>query len=221
MNKFIIISKKVWDQKNYIKFNKKKFFFFKKINENKIFKINPKIIFFIHWSKIIKPKIYKKYICIQFHSSNLPKFKGGSPIQNQIIRGVQKTKITSFRINSKIDGGDICLKKNISLKGRAEEIYKRIENISLKMIIQITSMKKIKFFKQKGSSSNYKRRMEKQSNIGYYKLKSLKKYYDFIRMLDASGYPNAFCIFGKYKFYFKNAKLKKKSVVGNFEIKKK
>ena len=89
------------------------------------------------------------------------------------------------------------------------------------MIIQISNTKRIKFVKQKGSSSTYKRRIENQSNIGYYKLNSLKKYYDFIRMLDANGYPNAFSKFGKFKFYFKNAKLRKKSVTGEFEIKKK
>ena len=31
--------------------------------------------------------------------ADLPKFRGGSPIQNQIIRGIDKTKTTAFLMN--------------------------------------------------------------------------------------------------------------------------
>ena len=67
--KYIIISKKKWDQKNFNEL-KQNFIFLKNVNYLKIKKINPKIIFFIHWSKIITKKIYENYLCIQFHSSN-------------------------------------------------------------------------------------------------------------------------------------------------------
>ena len=53
---------------------------------------------------------------------NLPKFRGGSPIQNQIIRGITKSKISAFRVNSVIDGGDICLKRHINLT-EIQKIY--------------------------------------------------------------------------------------------------
>ena len=83
MDNFLIISKKKINKDNFKQ--KKNFYFFKKINKKIIKKINPKIIFFIYWSKIVKEEIFDKYTCIQLHSSDLPKFKGGSPIQNQII----------------------------------------------------------------------------------------------------------------------------------------
>ena len=41
------------------------------------------------------------------HPSPLPKFRGGSPIQNQIIRNKKKSMVTIFRINNILDGGDI------------------------------------------------------------------------------------------------------------------
>ena len=108
--KYIIISKKKWNKENYKNLNKS-FKFFTELKINRIKKISPRIIFFIHWSKKIPSKIFKNYLCIQFHSSNLPKFKGGSPIQNQILRNIKKTKITAFKVTDKIDSGDICLKK--------------------------------------------------------------------------------------------------------------
>ena len=36
-------------------------------------------------------EIVKLNNCICLHESNLPKFRGGSPIQNQIIKGIKKT----------------------------------------------------------------------------------------------------------------------------------
>ena len=46
--KFIIITKKKWDLNNFKKL-KKNIFVLNKINLKEIKKINPKIIFFIHW----------------------------------------------------------------------------------------------------------------------------------------------------------------------------
>ena len=87
--KAIIITKKIWDKKNFINLNKE-IFLFNKINYIKIKKIKPDVIFFIHWSKKIKKYIFDKYLCIQFHCSDLPKGRGGSPVQNQILLNKKK-----------------------------------------------------------------------------------------------------------------------------------
>ena len=113
--KFIIITKKKWDPNNFMKLNNN-IIVFDRINFSKIKKINPKIIFFIHWSKFIKETLFKKYLCIQFHSSNLPKGRGGSPIQNQILLNIKQTKISAFKVSDSLDSGPICLQHNLSLK---------------------------------------------------------------------------------------------------------
>ena len=113
MSKILIISKKKCKKSNYnfLK-NNKNFIFLDNINFKKINKIKPRIIFFIFWSKKISEKIFSNFLCIQFHSSDLPKFRGGSPIQNQILKKIYKTKLSAFKINQKIDDGDICLKSS-------------------------------------------------------------------------------------------------------------
>ena len=98
----------------------------KKFKLNYIKKINPKLIFFPDWSWIIPNEIVQKYQCICFHESNLPKFRGGSPIQNQIIRGIKNTKTTSFIMNEKLDAGDILLQKDLSLEGSLDDIFSRM-----------------------------------------------------------------------------------------------
>ena len=217
--KYIIISKKKWDQNNF-KGLSRKFVFQNKVNFSKIKKINPKIIFFIHWSKIIKKEIYKKYLCIKFHSSNLPKGRGGSPIQHQILSNMKKTKLTAFKISNLLDAGPICLKKDLSLMGSAEEILKRMEHVSLKMIKEIIKTKKLKFKKQIGKSSFYRRRKPSESLVKLNKLSNLNNLYNFLRMLDAPGYPKAFIELNKFRFTFQNIKMNKKVISAFVEIKK-
>ena len=215
--KFIIITKKKWDLNNFKNLNKN-IFVFDKINLIKIKKINPKIIFFIHWSKYIQDFLFNKYLCIQFHSSNLPKGRGGSPIQNQILSNIKKTKISAFKVSQKLDSGPICLQYNLSLKGSALDILKRIENKSIQMIKKIINIKNLNFKKQKGKPSLFKRRMPSESIINLYKTTTINKLYDFLRMLDAPCYPKAYVKLNKFKFMFNDIKLNKRKINAKVEI---
>ena len=64
----------------------------KKLTFNYVKKLNPEFIFLPDWSWIVPFDIVDNFKCVCFHESNLPKFRGGSPLQNQIIRGIEKTR---------------------------------------------------------------------------------------------------------------------------------
>ena len=178
----------------------------KSLSYEKMKKINPKFIFFPDWSWIVPKKIVENFSCICFHESDLPKFRGGSPLQNQIIRKIKMTKTSAFLMNDVLDGGDILLKKNLSLEGSIDEIFKRMEANDYDMINKIISGK-FKKSNQKGKPSVYKRRLPNQSELK--NLNSSKEsIYDFIRML-GDPYPNAYIKFGKRKIIFKSATYKK------------
>ena len=215
---FLIITKKIWDKENFSDLDKRRFKISNEINSKKISKTNPKIIFFIHWSKKISENLFKKNLCIQFHSSDLPKFRGGSPIQNQILRKVFKTKISAFKINNFIDAGDICLKKDFYLQGNAENIYKNMEKKCVQMIKIISKKKKLKFYKQVGKKSFFRRRKSEQSDLTKNNFKNYSSLFDFIRMLDAEDYPKAFINIGKFRIKLSNASLNKKNITGKFKI---
>ena len=217
--KFIIITKKKWDSNNFKKLSKN-ILVLNNINSLKIKRINPKIIFSIHWSKFISQNIFKKYLCIQFHASNLPKGKGGSPIQNQIMLNVKKTKISAFKISERLDSGPICLQDNLSLKGSAIDILRRMENKSIQMIKKIIKKKFLVFKKQKGKTSFFKRRKPSESKIDFNNMKSINRLYDFLRMLDAPDYPNAFIKLNKFKFTFNDIKINKNKIDAKVKITK-
>lgn len=187
----------------------------KKLIPKYIKKINPEIIFFPDWSWIIPAEIVNNYRCVCFHESNLPKFRGGSPIQNQIIRGKTKTKSTAFLMTEDLDEGDILLQKDLSLKGSLDDIFERMIKNDYEMIVKIINGK-YKRRKQKGKPTIYKRRTPAQSELKHLNY-SNKYLYDFIRML-ADPYPNAFIKISKRKLIFKSASLDKKKLKVQVEI---
>jgi len=212
MNRYIIAS-----VTNYFKdkIKKKNFYFInkkKKLNLKNIKKINPKIIFFPHWNWKIKDSILNHYLCIGFHSTPLPYGRGGSPIQNMIVRGHKLSTVCAIKLENKLDGGPIYLKKNFKLDGRAEIIFEKIYKIIFSMIvILIKKVPKPKM--QLGKSYYFNRRKPEESNIGT--LNSLNKVYDYIRMLDTNvkNFPLAFVSTSNLNIQFKYAKKEKNFVI--------
>jgi len=190
----------------------------RKLTDQKIKKINPRYIFFIHWSWIIPKEIYEKFECITFHMTDLPFGRGGSPLQNLISRGIYQTKISAIKVNKKIDGGDIYYKEPINIsQGSAEEIFKKTSNVVYdKMIPYILENRPVPK-KQRGKPVVFKRRSPDQSNIS--RLGTLRQVYDYIRMLDAEGYPRAFIETEKMNIEFFDAKIEKEKIIANCVIK--
>ena len=63
-------------------------------DENVIIDFNPDIILFYGWSWIVSDFLIKNFDCLMLHPSPLPLYRGGSPIQNQIINGEIRSKVT-------------------------------------------------------------------------------------------------------------------------------
>ena len=187
----------------------------KDLNEAYLNTINPEYIFFPHWSYIIPEEIYANYDCIIFHMTDLPYGRGGSPLQNLIIRKHSETMISAIKCSSEIDAGPVYLKKPLSLKGSAEEIYINANHIIEDMIIEILDTNPIPE-KQKGEIVNFKRRNPEQGDLS--DTVSLDEVYDYIRMLDAEGYPPAFIRIGDYKLEFSSASRKVSAVIADVRI---
>lgn len=181
----------------------------KELTFKKIKEINPKFIFFPDWSWMVPSKIINNFQCICFHESDLPKFRGGSPLQNQIINGIKKTKTTAFLMDNGLDTGDILLKKTLSLDGSINNIFDRMITNDYQMITSIID-NKYTIKKQSGKSTVFKRRKPEESELKHLNY-SNSYLYDFIRMLE-DPYPNAFIKIGKKKIIFKSIKMKKNTL---------
>lgn len=98
-------------------------------SESEIYCFEPSIILFYGWSDIIKSSLITQYTCLMLHPSPLPKYRGGSPIQNQIIRGETESAVTIFVMDDGIDTGPIVRQESLSLEGSLKDIFSRIEAI--------------------------------------------------------------------------------------------
>jgi len=69
--------------------------------------------------------------------TDVPFGRGGSPLQNLIVRGLRETKFTALRMSGEFDAGPVYMKEVMPLEGGAEEIYLRASRLSGEMIERI------------------------------------------------------------------------------------
>lgn len=166
---------------------------------------DPDLVFIPHWSYLIPAGVYEQYACIVFHMTDLPYGRGGSPLQNLIARGIQQTMISAIRVTKGLDTGDVYLKRPLSLHGTAEEIFIRSAAVVETMIRDII-LQNPQPVPQQGEPVLFVRRKPEDGNIA--QLQALEQVYDYIRMLDAEGYPKAFVEVGNLRLEFSRATLK-------------
>lgn len=167
--------------------------------------ISPVKIFIPHWSYIIPSSVFKQYECIVFHMTDLPYGRGGSPLQNLIERGLTATKLSALRVEEGLDTGPVYLKTDLSLLGTAEEIFIRANNLIEKMIADILQ-NDLQPMPQVGVPVVFKRRKPEQSDMSG--LEKAEEVFNYIRMLDAEGYPHAFIEKGFFRYEFTRAAIK-------------
>ena len=157
-----------------------------------------KAIIFIGWSSIIPKNIIDSYLCVCYHPSDLPKYRGGSPIQNQIIDGLKSTFGTLFKMGSGIDSGPIYSKAPLSLEGNMPDIFSSLELNAYFLIstfIKDLQNNNILYFEDQNEleASFCKRRTPEMSEISLndFSTKSAEELFNKIRSL-GDPYPNAF-----------------------------
>lgn len=102
--------------------------------------LKPDLIVVVAYGKILPDYIinYPKYGCINIHASLLPKYRGAAPIQWSIINGDKKTGVTTMKMDSGIDTGDILLTEETEIGEyeTSEELFDRLAKIGGKLIVK-------------------------------------------------------------------------------------
>ena len=168
------------------------------------------IVFMLSYYRIVN----KKFLSLSnhnvvIHESDLPKGKGWAPLFWQVIEGKRKIIFTVFNANEGIDSGNFYFKENFHLKGH--ELYSEIRKMQAKLRIKccmklIKNLDKLKSKKQRGSSSFYRRRTKKDSEINI--KKSIVSQFNLFRSVDNINFPAFF----KYKGYNYILKIYKKKI---------
>lgn len=174
---------------------------------NVLTKNNISVACFYSWSFKVGNALLRDFICLCLHPSLLPKYRGGTPLQHQIMNGEVSSGITIFKMNGVIDGGEMYKQEVMSLSGDVHSIFSRMVDLGVeitKQFIKDYNTNSLKFTIQKNVDkySPNKRRKPEQSELIFKNLHSLSfKYcYNLVRGL-LDPYPNAFIQIGARKLY--------------------
>ncbi len=157
------------------------------------------LFLFIGWSEIISKDIVDKNMCFCLHPSLLPKYRGGSPIQHQMINLEKQSGVTIFKMNEGIDTGPVYFQESFNLENLdLKDVFQNIIKIGTKgfklLIKDVLNDKNLKLKEQKqDEATTFKRRIPEQSEITIEDFQSLSanELSNKINSLQ-DPYPNAF-----------------------------
>lgn len=102
--------------------------------------LKPDIIIVASYGRILPQEILKLpgFGCINIHASLLPKFRGPSPIQNTLIAGEKETGITIFKMNTKVDTGEILAQETVLIEASEtfQLLYERLARIASELLLK-------------------------------------------------------------------------------------
>lgn len=155
----------------------------------------PELVLFYGWSWIIPADILERHTCLMLHPSPLPRYRGGSPIQNQIIEGETNSKVSLFVMTTELDAGDIVGQHDLSLAGTLDDIFNRMEESGVELTRYLLEHDLTRVPQAHAAATFCKRRTPSDSEITPEELatKSAEYLHNKIRML-ADPYPNAFIL---------------------------
>lgn len=218
------------DLKKFI--NLKKTFFLKnvnsKISQKKLKNFNTNLFIISGYPQIFKEHILNipNIMTINLHGGPLPKYRGGSPLNWQMINGERKIGISIIKINRKIDGGKLLeqghfkLNRSDTIKSvhiKANNLFFNILKKTLRKILG--KRKKYLYIKKKGPSFYWHQR-DDHDGILDFKNKTAVEAFNFIRAL-TNPYPGAWiktkihnkhCLIRLYESSITNLKSKKNKI---------
>jgi methionyl-tRNA formyltransferase len=124
---------------------------------------------------------------INIHPSLLPKYRGAAPIRRAIMAGEEKTGITVFYMDEKIDHGDMIFQKELKIEvdETYDSLYSRLSDLGAEIIIEVLeSIKagKLNRISQNHKESSYAHKIKKEEMIIDWRADT-KKIFNLIRAL--------------------------------------
>ena len=170
-----------------------------KISHNHLEVQSQDIVFILGYTKILNDAFIKSNkLNLVIHESALPKGKGFSPVQWQILEGAKSIPVCLIEATSEVDSGDILYKHNIELSGFElfEEIREKQAEATIKIISEFLKIyPDFNREKQSGSDSFYRKRGINDGELDIDK--SIKQQFNLLRIGNNQKWPSFFHYEGK------------------------
>ncbi|MCI5516940.1 methionyl-tRNA formyltransferase [Lachnospiraceae bacterium SGI.085] len=100
----------------------------------------PEMIIVVAFGQILSKEILDmpKYGCVNVHASLLPKYRGAAPIQWAVINGDEITGVTTMRMDTGIDTGDMIAKKEVRLAKdeTGGSLFDKLADVGAKLCVE-------------------------------------------------------------------------------------
>ena len=130
------------------------------------------------------------------HASDLPKGKGFSPMQWQVLEGKDDIVLTMFEANKEFDAGPVYFKRKLHLKGTELylEMREKLGSLMIEMCLTyVENIEKMVPQEQTGNETFYHRRTTKDDELDI--KKTIEEQFNHFRIADNENHPLHF----KYK----------------------
>jgi len=154
------------------------------------------IVFVIGYTRILDYRFLKaNKLALLVHESDLPKGKGFSPVQWQILEGKTTIPICLLEVAQEVDSGKIYLKStfHISRTDLYPEIREKQGRATVDLIKQfLSSYPNYEKLAQVGEESFYRRRTSLESRLAVDK--TIEEQFDLMRIASNEHWPSHFYI---------------------------
>ena len=105
------------------------------------YNFTPDMVVVVSYGVILRENVLNSALCINIHPSDLPKYRGPSPIRTAIYNGDKKSAICLMRITPELDAGDIYLRKefDIGVNDTNAVVEKLVSSIGAEMLVEYLS----------------------------------------------------------------------------------
>lgn len=132
----------------------------------------PDIFVVVSYGRILSSQILRvpRLYAINLHGSLLPKYRGAAPVHWAIMNGEANTGVTIFRINERLDSGDIILQKDIpiSYSDTSITLSGQLSDVGAKAVVEALSLieeGKVTFTPQDDTEASYAPKLNKADGL--------------------------------------------------------
>ena len=183
--------------------------------------INPDIAIVAGFSQLFNDKLINmpKFGTINLHAGPLPKYRGGSPLNWQIINGEKIIGLSIIQMNKGVDTGEVLCQSSFKLKisDSIFDVHKNANLLFSEMILDVLSKIKKKsliLLEQDESKSTYwHQRSDLDGKIIWKDMNALQVY-NFIRAL-SKPYNGSYTFYLNHKLRIFSSQLTTKNFYGS------
>ncbi|MBU2530662.1 MAG: methionyl-tRNA formyltransferase [Elusimicrobia bacterium] len=105
--------------------------------------LKPDLCIAIAYGRFLKKDVLSipKFGFLNIHFSLLPKYRGAAPVQHALIKGEEKTGVTAFWIEEKMDAGPIFQTLEVSILPQDDSIslFEKLQDAGVKLLLNCLS----------------------------------------------------------------------------------